>query len=96
LSNINPAIASGTSRISGSASQMGELSGVTVAPPFGNVLARYEKEPHEFNGDAGQTKSRLRRNGMKQPNGRNRNKPSGRHEEEARKFQSATVTHKIA
>jgi hypothetical protein len=69
LSNINPASASGTSRTNGSASQIGEPSGVTVASPFGNVLARYKNEPHEFNDDAGEAKSRLRRNGVEQANG---------------------------
>jgi hypothetical protein len=60
------------------------------------VLAGYEHEADYFNGDARETESRLCRESMEQPDGRNCNEPSGRHKEEARKFQSATVNAKIA
>ena len=89
LSKIKPAIANGISNSSGNAARMWELSGVTLASPFGNVLARHKNQPQHFNRHTSQTKGRLRRNGVQQADGRNRNKPPGRHEKEAREFQSS-------
>jgi hypothetical protein len=95
FSTVNPAIAAGIKRISGRATRNGE-SGVTLAPGLWNVLARYKNESHNFNRYARQQESGLCRKTMKQADGRHCNDPSGQHEKEARKFQSATVNAKIA
>jgi hypothetical protein len=95
LRTVIPTKANGTSRMSGNENRP-ERSGVTLAPPFGNVFARYKKESSQFNGHARQTKGGLCRNSVKQHDSRYRNDPSAQHKKEAREFQSATVNAKIA
>ena len=79
FSKVNPANANGISKTSNSDASVG-----TLAPLFWNVLAGYEDKADHLNGNARQAKSGLRRERVKQPDGRYRNKPSGWHEEETR------------
>jgi hypothetical protein len=88
-------MAAGINRSRGKITRKVESVG-TFAPALGNVLARDKNEANYFNRYSRKTKSSLCREGMKQPDGRNRYEPSGWHKEKACEFQSATVLAKIA
>ena len=82
---VSPAMARGMSRTSGRAMKKRE-SGVTFIPLLGKMLARYQNEANNFNGEACQAEHRLGGSCVKQDSGGHRNEPAGRHKEKSSKF----------